>query len=146
MSDNYYAEVRVENTVNIKNVPEPPPPSATPKYEKLSSSALSGTTNVDYVVSNGQTLYVQRCFISSTTPSVFGGGVRLSLYDDVDGDGLNLVEIWVLNISGGNFNLDLPPSTTIDGDGTRRLRMTVEIVGGGSLSVFARWDGYEVAT
>jgi hypothetical protein len=118
-----------------------PPPSAPPNTTAVTQqyfSSISTTQEDFYTITSGKTLVIQRfraaCGEANDVTNVY-------LYDDVNGDlsVLNLIEIIFLN--GGQFayNLDFE----IPGDGTRRVLVRRDPLGGGARLAFAKWEGFE---
>ena len=118
------------------------PPSAPPETTSIKQTEyglVSGSHDNVYVIPNGETFILQRFMAGSIEAAI--GGSSVELWYDPDGDaGVNMEIIDVLFVNGTSDFHDLHEDYI--GDGTKRIIMRRNKIGGGSTTIFGRWEGY----
>ena len=119
-------------------LPPPTPPPFTTAISVSADSSVSGSSDTIRYITNGDLVTIQRINGGSAS-STLGSKVEL-FYDPLcNNTGLAIIAKAFLN--GSNFQTDLLFQKTGDGSNCIRLRRTNS--GGGSLEMFARWEGFE---
>lgn len=119
------------------STPPPTPPEDTTAVSQMAQSDMSGTSDTDYTIPNGETLVIQR-FIGGGEGD--GSTSKVELYYDPNGNGTGMTLIAVGYVSDNNFQFDLNVSYT--GDGTRNIKMRRTRISSGTREVFGKWEGY----
>lgn len=117
-----------------------PPPTAPPDTTEVKTTEYGIVTSSDdnvYVIPNGETLFIQR-FSAGGEEETKGNSIEL--WYDPNGDGSAMTIIDVIFSNGQSDEHDL--NSEFVGDGTRAIRMRRQRLGGGSASIFGRWEGY----
>jgi len=129
----------VTATGRLKVSQEPPTsPAETTAVKITEYSIVSNFHDNIYVIPTEETLTIQRI--------VAGGGksaqgtAKVEIWYDPNGNGTNMEIIDVLYVDGISDFHDLYEQYI--GDGTKAIRLRREKIGGGSVEIFARWEGY----
>jgi len=123
------------------------PPTAPVGADAVGQSiqtAITGTVDTLYVITNGKTLTIQRVAGGAGAGTTGDRQSKVSIFEDPTGDLLSLNLIRVFYVSGSNEERIL--SSEFVGDGTRRILLRRERFDAGTVEVFAAWQGFEVTT
>jgi len=125
---------------NHLNVVAPPPvaPATATAVVRIANGDVTGIADDVFAVPIGKTLTVQR--LNAGAESAAGPGGKVEMFLDVTGDGSSLSILEKVFLNGSNSESTL--ADNVIGDGSRSIRMRRENLGGGTLEMFGRWDGF----
>jgi hypothetical protein len=134
----FVADVTNSNQLKVSTPPPTPPAASNPIGNEVFSvvSAVEDTFSIP--LTNAKTATITRLTVSVEPVN---NGTSIELFEDIDGDGLNLRRFARADLNGDFGFIDL--LETIVGDGIKRILMRVEPKGGGAREVFRRWEGFE---
>jgi hypothetical protein len=116
------------------------PPGTTPIYRQADGS-VAGTVDTFYTITNSKTLHLQKFLGGCEFNS--GGGGKIQLWYDPNGNTVNMVLISVGYACGGSFTFD--QNQEYLGNGTKRILLRAIRTGiVGLRDMFRKWEGYEV--
>ena len=122
----------------LVSTPPPQPPANTTPIILTGFDAVAGEVDEEYIITNGKTLVIGRLLAGAAGMNKAG---RITLYDDPDGTGTTMIAISTLYVNASSEIADL--SEKFVGDGVRKIRLRRSNFGGGSVEMYARFEGYE---
>ena len=131
---------KIDSSGRLLVSPEAATPADTTEVIRVAQSSISGNNDTIYTVTNGKILTLQIFQSGAELNSI--GGSKVSLYEDPNGNLSVLNLIVVLYVNGSSAEASI--STSLVGNGTRRLVMRRSVFSGSSREVFGRWKGFEV--
>lgn len=132
--------VKVDSSGRLLVSPEAATPIDTTEVVRVAQSSINSDADTLYTITDGTTLVLQVFQAGAELNSI--GGSKISLYEDPNGNLSVLNLIVVLYVNGSSAEASI--STTLTGNGTRRLLMRRSVFSGSSREVFGRFKGFEI--
>lgn len=123
----------------VRDTALPPIDTTAVSTSAFSTVTKDATEDTFYTVTAGSTLTIQTVSFSCQHTGV-DKYVRISLFDDANGDLSQLDRLFTGYCNGSNFVRDL--DVDLVGDGTRRVLLRA-MAFGASMEIFRRWRGFE---
>ncbi|OHE76927.1 MAG: hypothetical protein A3F67_05175 [Verrucomicrobia bacterium RIFCSPHIGHO2_12_FULL_41_10] len=120
-------------------LPPPTPPPFTTAISISVDTFIAGSSDTIRYITNGDLITIQR--INGGAATSASNGAKIELFYDPLCSNSSLEVIAKAFLNGSNFQTDLLFQATGNGSNCIRLRRTNS--GGGSLEIFARWEGFE---
>lgn len=115
------------------------PPGAT-KVRSTARSNMTGSSDTDYVIPNGQQLVITEFQVASALAAGVVVSNRIELYFDPNGNGTGMILLLTLYTAASNHNLEINEMFT--GNGTRNVKIRRTALGTGAREVYAQWEGF----
>jgi len=131
--------ILTDNTGRIIVVTPPPqtPPDRT-SINDIHYAASSGTTDRYVTIPTGKQIYIQR-FKAGAEGTVTASVCELYYAPNGNTTGIEIIEPIFVN---GNSNFIDTDYLSPSGNGTRAILMRIRNLTGGSIEIFAKWEGY----
>lgn len=115
------------------------PPGAT-SVRQFARSNVAGQTDTDYVIPNGQKLFITEFQTASTLSMGVLVSNRVALFHDPNGNGTGMQPITFAYPAASNVLI--PINEMFVGDGTAQIKIRRTPIDAGSREIFAQWEGY----